>query len=387
MEKSSLIDKVFNRKGNMDFSIFFTVMFFAAFGVIMVNSSSFNIMFDKQRNVIPLFQQVWTRQLLYGGVGLIMMILFSYVQTKFATYVAIGFYPVVLFLLILVTLTGDETRGAARAFNLKVFTFQPSEFAKITLILFLAWLIDRYRNKLHKKMLLAYLLLAAALPVILVGLEDFSTAAVILAIGGAMIFISYRHLMHIFFSAGIGLGMITLLYNLKKARSVRFDIYNSPWDKANEGGRQTVQSLYAIGSGGFFGRGLGQSLQKMGMVTQAHHDIIFAIICEELGMFGGGLILLIYLGLLYQLLLTAISAAELRDFLIVIGVMAQIAAQVIVNVGVATNTLPNTGMPLPFISYGGSSIIVLSLEMALVLSISRKNQFQSIKELEAQQQA
>lgn len=139
---------------------------------------------------------------------------------------------------------------------------------------------------------------------------------------------------------------------------------------------QTRQALYAIGSGGVFGKGFGRSIQKLSYVPEAHNDMIFSIICEELGLFGAVAIILLFILLLWRCMIIANNASDLYGALIVVGVMAQIGLQVIINIGVVTNTLPNTGIPLPFISYGGTSVTFLLCEIGLVLSVSRGIRFQ-----------
>ena len=139
-----------------------------------------------------------------------------------------------------------------------------------------------------------------------------------------------------------------------------------------EKGYQTLQGLYAIGSGGLFGKGLGESLQKLGFVPEAQNDMIFSIICEELGLFGAISVSLIFMFMIYRFMVIAGNAPDLMGAMIVIGVMAHIAIQVILNIAVVTNTIPNTGVTLPFISYGGTSVMFLMLEMGMVLSVSNQ---------------
>ncbi|RRD96160.1 FtsW/RodA/SpoVE family cell cycle protein [Clostridiales bacterium COT073_COT-073] len=379
---------IFNQAGSMDLSIYFVVFFLIAFGVIMVYSSSFNVLVDESGKKLNLLSQFWVKQMIFGGIGLLAMMIIPQFNTKLMTGIFVVLYPVTLLLLVLVRYFGESNRGATRAFNLGPVSFQPSELTKLVVIITLAFLIGHWQKHLSKTMALLYLLIILAIPTALVAIEDFSTAAVIAVIGGGMIWISYKKMGQTLLLGGLGTGAILTYFFLKKEnRSQRWDVYASgPWAQADGKGRQAVQSLYAIGSGGFFGRGLGQSLQKMGRISQAHHDIIFAIICEELGFFGAGLILLLYLGLCYQLLQTAMNTSEIKDYLIVIGVMIQIAVQVIINIGVASNVLPNTGMPLPFISYGGSSLVILCVEMAMVLGITKKNQYNYLKRLEQYQE-
>ena len=142
--------------------------------------------------------------------------------------------------------------------------------------------------------------------------------------------------------------------------------------ESHEKGLQTMQALYAIGSGGIFGKGLGQSMQKMGFVPESHNDMIFSIICEELGLFGAICLILVFMALIWRMLLIAMNAEDLFGSLIAIGFMTHIAVQVFINIAVVTNTIPPTGIPLPFISYGGSSILAIMAEMGIVLSISKR---------------
>ena len=161
-----------------------------------------------------------------------------------------------------------------------------------------------------------------------------------------------------------------IFLGLESYRLERIAIWRDP--ESYEKGFQTIQGLYAIGSGGLFGTGLGGSIQKLGFVPEAQNDMIFSIICEELGLVGAGILLLLFLVLIWRFFLIAVHAPDLFGSLIAAGVMGHIAIQVILNVAVVTNTIPNTGITLPFVSYGGTSILFLLAEMGLVLGISRK---------------
>ena len=153
-------------------------------------------------------------------------------------------------------------------------------------------------------------------------------------------------------------------------RNERVQIWLNP--ESHKKGFQTMQALYAIGSGGIFGKGLGQSMQKMGFIPESHNDMIFSIICEELGLFGAVCLILVFVALIFRMLLIALNTEDLFGSLVVIGFMTHIAIQVFINIAVVTNTIPPTGIPLPFISYGGTSILVVMIEMGIVLSISKK---------------
>ena len=167
-----------------------------------------------------------------------------------------------------------------------------------------------------------------------------------------------------------GAGFMAIFLALESYRLERLAIWRNP--EAYEKGYQTLQGLYAIGSGGLFGRGLGESVQKLGFVPEAQNDMIFSIICEELGLFGAGFVLLLFLILIWRFFVIASRAPDLFGALIAAGAMAHMMIQVILNIAVVTNTIPNTGITLPFISYGGTSVVFLLLEMGLVLSVSSR---------------
>ena len=166
----------------------------------------------------------------------------------------------------------------------------------------------------------------------------------------------------------LGVGFMTIFLGLESYRLERLAIWRNP--EAYEKGYQTLQGLYAIGSGGLFGKGLGHSIQKLGFVPEAQNDMIFSIICEELGLFGAGFILILFLILIWRFFVIATHAQDLFGALIATGAMGHMMIQVILNIAVVTNTIPNTGITLPFISYGGTSVVFLLFEMGLVLSVS-----------------
>ena len=166
---------------------------------------------------------------------------------------------------------------------------------------------------------------------------------------------------------GVGFGAAFIMFESYRAERLKIWLHPEDYDK----GYQTLQGLYAIGSGGLFGKGLGESMQKLGFVPEAQNDMIFSIICEELGLFGAICVILLFLLMIWRFMVIANNAPDLYGALIVVGVMAHVAIQVILNIAVVTNTIPNTGITLPFISYGGTSILFLLSEMGLALSVSR----------------
>ena len=197
-----------------------------------------------------------------------------------------------------------------------------------------------------------------------------------------MLFVACKIKWPFFLCIGGGVGLLAVapyigqllvkLHILKDYQLGRINVWVNPVQYARSGGYQVLQGLYAIGSGGLFGKGLGESLQKLGFVPEAQNDMIFSIICEELGLFGAISVILIFMFMIYRFMVIAGNAPDLMGAMIVIGVMAHIAIQVILNIAVVTNTIPNTGVTLPFISYGGTSVMFLMLEMGMVLSVSNQ---------------
>ena len=208
------------------------------------------------------------------------------------------------------------------------------------------------------------------LPVVgLVGSNNLSTAVIILGIGVMLIFVANPRYLQFLALGSAGVGFIAVFLAAESYRLERLAIWRDP--EKYEKGFQTIQGLYAIGSGGLFGRGIGNSIQKLGFVPEAQNDMIFSIICEELGIFGAICIILLFIFMIRRMRVVACNAPNFFGSMIVIGVMAQISMQVVLNIAVVTNSMPNTGVSLPFISYGGTSLVFLMAEMGLVFSVSK----------------
>ena len=216
----------------------------------------------------------------------------------------------------------------------------------------------------------------------IVAANNLSSGIIIVGIGFVMLFVASRKKLWYFlvmaagglviaFAPQIGNGL-RAIHLLKPYQLNRINVWKNPEAFASDGGYQVLQGLYAIGSGGLFGKGLGESIQKLGFVPEAQNDMIFSIICEELGLFGAVSLILVFMFMIYRFMVIASNAPDLFGCLLVVGVMAHIAIQVILNIAVVTNTIPNTGITLPFISYGGTSIVFLEAEMGMVLSVSNQ---------------
>lgn len=282
-------------------------------------------------------------------------------------FAVLGYLTAIL-LSVAVLFIGDEINGSKRWLSLGPLSFQPSEFAKVALILFLAQMVTKNVKDIGKMRTMLKIMLMI-LPVVgLVGASNLSTAIIIMGIGVILIFVASPKYGQFIFMGLLGVGFMAVFLALESYRLERLAIWRNP--EAYEKGYQTLQGLYAIGSGGLFGRGLGESIQKLGFVPEAQNDMIFSIICEELGLFGAGFVLILFLILIWRFFVIATHASDLFGALIATGAMGHMMIQVILNIAVVTNTIPNTGITLPFISYGGTSVMFLLVEMGLVLSVS-----------------
>lgn len=307
-------------------------------------------------------------------------------------------YVTSLILMILVkTPLGVEAYGARRWLQFPGLPqFQPSEIAKIAVIIFLPYVVIRMGKYAQTGRAAVTLLVLGGIQslVTLVFTDNLSTAIIIGGIAMSMVFMVYPKKKPFLIGGGVAAlllvaGLTYLTYFVDSSENFRIRrilAWLRPEENLSEGGYQVLQSLYAIGSGGIFGKGLGNSAQKLGTIPEAQNDMIFSIICEELGIFGAVLVLLLFGYMLYRLFFIAQNACDLYGSMIAIGIMAHIALQVILNICVASNLIPTTGITLPFISYGGTSVLFLMMEMALALSVSRKIRFQQDEGEEEEQE-
>ena len=302
------------------------------------------------------------------GLGLVGMAVISRIDYHRWIPLAVPGYLLSILLGVAVLLFGEEYNGSKRWLSLGPVSFQPSEFAKVAVIVFLSWLIEKNIKKMGKFKSIVLTMLTI-LPIVgLVGASNLSTAIIILGIGAVMIFTASPKYLQFFWMIAGGAGFMTIFLALESYRLERIAIWRNP--EKYEKGYQTLQGLYSIGSGGLFGRGLGNSVQKLGFLPEAQNDMIFSIICEELGLVGAGILIGVFLILIWRFFVIAAKAEDLTGALIATGAMAHMMIQIILNIAVVTNSIPNTGITLPFISYGGTSVVFLLLEMGLVLSVS-----------------
>lgn len=371
-----------------DYSLLFIVLFLMGFGLVMIYSaSSYEAYQDFGSGTFYL-----RKQLIADILGLIVMIVMANIPYKFwQRFTTLAYFGSLVLIFLVLTPLGVESHGARRWVGVPGtgFNLQPAEVAKVCMILFLANMVCKMGKSLRTTKGLIVLIVLSMPHAIAVWqiTNNLSSAIIILGIAILMIFVAspdYKKFV-IMGLAGLAavIGLVLVITNttvIEKLdfRGERILAWLNPEAHAQGKGFQTLQALYAIGSGGIWGKGLGQSMQKLDFIPEAQNDMIFSIICEELGLFGAIAIILMFIMLLWRMMIVANNAPDLFGALIVVGVMGHIAIQVILNIAVVTNTIPNTGISLPFISYGGSSVLFLMTEIGLVLSVARRIQLRDM---------
>ena len=362
---SAADDKVNGQKRRMDGTLLILVLLLVVCGLIFLYSTSAYNGRVKFHDPAYYFK----KQLFATSLGMMGMYLVSCMDYHILTRMAPFLYVVSMGLSLAVLLFGDEYNGSKRWLSIGPLSFQPSEFAKVAVILLLTYVITNSEKRQDSLLHMAGTM-ALLLPIVgLVGTNNLSTAIIILGIGVILIFVSNPKYLPFVGIGGVGVLFIGIFLSMASYRLERIAIWRNP--EKYEKGFQTIQGLYAIGSGGIFGKGLGSSLQKLGFVPEAQNDMIFSIICEETGLIGACLLILVFALLIWRLMVIATHARDLCGALIAAGIMGHMAIQVILNIAVVTNTIPNTGITLPFVSYGGTSVLFLMGEMGLALSVSR----------------
>ena len=372
-----------------DYSLLFIVLFLLGFGLVMIYSASSYEAFQDFKDAAYYLK----KQLLAVIIGLVMMIFVANIPYHFWERFALLGYLVSMALVPLVkTPLGVESHGARRWIRIPGIglNLQPAEVAKLGMILFLAVLVCKM-GKSVRTMKGFIIMVLVPMPVVLevyVITRNLSSAIIILGISVLMVFVAspdYKKFV-IMGAAGAALVAVAVFVIVSAYasgeqmafRSERIVAWLDPESQAQGKGFQTIQALYAIGSGGIWGKGLGQSMQKLSFLPEAQNDMIFSIICEELGLFGAIAVILMFIMLLWRMMVIANNATDLFGAMLVVGVMGHIAIQSILNIAVVTNTIPNTGISLPFISYGGSSVMFLLVEIGLVLSVAKRIQLKEL---------
>ena len=364
-----------------DYSMLAVVIILICFGLVMLYSASaYEAASDAAiGDDMFYFRRQAFNSLIALGAALIMSFIDYHAAVFFSPVIyaaAIGLMGAVRF-----TALGRTVNGATRWLQIGSYSFQPSEIAKIAVILMIPLLILRMGKRVRDPGNVFLLFIVGLVPALGAYLftDNLSTALIILAI--CMILIYLAHPRTAPFIAGTialgaaGVGVLTLIRRTITSstnfRMRRILAWLQPENNLSSGGYQVMQALYAIGSGGFFGKGLGNSTQKLSTIPEAQNDMIFSIICEELGLFGAILVLLLFGYLLYRLYFVAKNAADVCGTLVVSGIFIHISLQVILNICVNLNLIPTTGVTLPFVSYGGTSVIFTMLEIGLALNVAK----------------
>ena len=360
-----------------DYNMLFILIVLIGFGLVMLYSSSSYTATNKFGDS-AYYLRAQIKAFVLGLVPMIFFIAVDYrVWKKFG--ILIYLMSFLLCFAVFIPGLGVERNNSTRWIKIGPIQFQPSEFAKLAIIIFLAMVIDRIPKQMNKtKNLLKVLVML--IPICgVIAYSNLSTAIIVVGIAVCMLFVASPKYKPFFGIAAGGVAFVVLFISLATYRGGRIEAWLHP-ETAGDKGYQTMQGLYAIGSGKLFGKGLGASLQKLGNVPESMNDMIFTIICEELGLFGAICVILLYILLLWRMMVIANNARDLFGSLLVTGVMSHIAIQVILNIPVVTNTIPNTGVTLPFISYGGTSVVFLMSEMGLVLGVSRGIRLETMEE-------
>lgn len=365
-----------------DFILCITVALLLSLGIVMVLSASSPSSLSETESSYTYV----IKQLQSAILGIVLMIFISRIDYRILKnkkiYLAAYIVSVGILFLVLVPGIGKSVNGARRWIKLGI-TFQPSEITKVGLIVFFAAILTENRDKLKNIKTgffapLAFVMIPAL--ILLLVQNHLSVVIVLVVVVSVMMLMAGSKLSHFatFGSIGAVLGSIGLYIMAKYTESGSFRIkritsFLNPWADAKGAGWQVIQSLYAIGSGGLFGVGLGDSKQKYLYIPEPHNDFIFAVLAEELGFFGCVIVILLFAIFIWRGILIAMKAPDMFGSLLAIGITTLIGIQAIINIAVVTSSIPNTGMPLPFFSYGGTSLVILLCSVGILLNISRQS--------------
>lgn len=361
----------------IDYSLIFVILFLLAFGLIMLYSTS---SYDANLTMgDPAYY--FKHQLIPTALGLVAMIFMSYFPYRILEKLTVPIYLLAVALFFLLIPFGRTVNGAKRWVIIAGVSIQPAEVAKVAAIIFTATIIMKLqKNLLTPKGYAVAMLFPTILALMVYKMtRNLSSAVIIMGITVIMLFVATPGYKRYILAALGGIAFIAVIIaviaNSEDSSGMNYRFrrvlaWLDPNAYASDESFQTLQALYAIGSGGIFGKGLGESMQKM-KLPEAQNDMIFSIICEELGLFGAIAVMLMFLLLIWRLMVIANNAPDMYGALLVIGVMGHIAIQVILNIAVVTNTIPNTGITLPFISYGGSAVIIQLAEIGIALNVAR----------------
>ncbi len=360
--------------GGIDWMLILIVVVLLVFGLIMLYSAS------SYNSQIKFGTSAWyvKKQITSTLIGIVGMFVIAFIPLAFWRKAAIPLYivGVISVLLILTPLGGEEINGAKRWLDLKVISVQPAEILKVALVAAMAFFITKFIKYLDNWRIylvgLAICLIPVALTLFIT--DDLGTAIIIFAMGFVMLLVAAPRVRYLLLTLLAGIVGVVGIILIKPNKRVRVESWLHLDQYSDDIGYQITQALYAIGSGGIFGKGLGKSTQKMGFVPESQNDMIFSIVCEELGIIGGIILIVLVILLIWRMKKIYDRTKDVFGRVIVAGVSTHIAIQTFVNIAVVSNLIPNTGVPLPFISYGGTAVIFLLAEIGMVLAVGRYKQ-------------
>lgn len=365
-------DKIIvSERGMLDLPFLILTVLLVAIGVIMMFSASFARSYVEEGNSTYYF----ARQGVFAVIGIGIMMLVSYVNYQLWRSLSFPILAASVVLLILVLLMGSSGGGAVRWLVIFGIRFQPSEVAKLGVVLSFAAMIAGYRDKMQtmKYGVIPFVAILTVMAGLLILEKHLSATLIILALGASMMFLGGTKLRWFGLGALVVAGAVLIYLNTMGYASDRIAAWKDPFSMAKDEGFQIVQSLYAIGSGGFMGLGLGKGRQKYLYLPEEHNDYIFSIVCEELGFVGAVLIILLFILLIVRGYWIAMHSRDRFGALVTAGLTTLLLLQVFLNIGVVTNFLPATGISLPFFSYGGTALLLQLFEMGIILNVSRSN--------------
>jgi len=357
---------------NHDLQLIFPVIFLVGTGIIMIYSASSALALERFKGEYFFVQ----RQALYALIGMGVMFFCVYFPYRYYNYKRLAYSLLVLsiaFLIMVFTPLGYSAGGARRWLYIAGQSFQPSEFVRFAMIIILAYSLDKKQNMIKDlyRGLLPHILLLVIFTWLIILQPDFGSVAILWAITLIMLFagrVCFLHL-SIFFAVISSLAFCFIYFSPYRLR--RFVAFIDPWKYKEDGGYQIIQSLIAFDSGGIWGTGLGKSEQKLFYLPEPHTDFIFSIIGEELGLLGVLLIIIIYSFILWKGLVISNNAPDLFGSLLAMGITVSIALQAVTNMGVTMGLLPTKGLTLPFLSYGGTSLLIFMASMGILMNIGR----------------
>lgn len=363
----------------MDIGFFSLVLILLGIGLVMLFSASYAYCYAQYGDSYHFI----ARQALFAVVGVSVMIVVSKINYHFYRKFAYVLYIVSVALLTLLLALPPMYEGVdyKRWLVIGPISFQPSEIAKFAIILLFSMLIAKHGDKMGNwKFVLTLIGLLALVCGLVVVETHLSATILIFTIGVVLMIVGGLAVKYMIGGLGIGVGAVIIIVvtGLVSYAASRITYWLDPWADATGDGYQTIQSLLAIGSGGLAGRGIGQSRQKYSWLPEPHNDFIFSVVCEELGFIGAMIIILLFCALVWRGFTIAMHAPDRFGALMAVGLTFQVALQAGLNIMVVTNTIPNTGISLPFFSYGGTSLLILLAEMGVVLSISRSSNMEKV---------